>query len=489
MRTIKNLLYNTIYQLFAILIPLITSPYISRILGAENLGTYLYTQTIAGYFGLFATLGIFNYGSRYISGVRNSDIEINRIFKEIVALQIFLSLILAINYIIFIVLISSNKMLLSIQLLYYLSIALDISWFYIGKEEFKAIIIRNIFIKIIIIICIFLFVHKKEDLLIYTLIMSLGSFSGQLILWINLKEKFKIKNINKKNIMHHLKSSLLLFIPIISINIYKLFDKLMLGYTLSNKYVAYYSNAEKFGTIAVGFIIAVNNVIFPKISYLIYNKQEKKANIILYFSIRIITILSIAMTFALAGCSIELAPVFYGNEFIVSGSLMHFLSPIIIMISINHTLTQLYFIPNNKEKIYSCFEVIGSIVNIILNFVLIPRIHVYGALISILFTEFLIMTMMTIVVNKEISFINIYIKTIPYIMTGILMYLSMRLIGGNYGISIKTIILQIIAGGIVFLVGTLVILFFIDKELKKFINDFLIMMNERRKLQKYVTSN
>jgi O-antigen/teichoic acid export membrane protein len=471
--------------MFVILIPLITSPYVSRTIGAENFGTYIYSQTIAGYFGLFALLGIINYGSRYISRVRNNSLQRNKILSEIVILQILLTVIFALSYIFFISIFTNIK-LLNIQAFYYFSVALDISWFYIGMEQFKTIIFKNIFIKVAMIICIFLFVHNKSDLLIYTFIMSFGLLCGQLILWLKLKEYIDFKYVNKLNIITHLKSSSTLFIPVIAINVYKLSDKLMLGFMLSHNYVAYYSNAEKFETIAIGFIISITNIMFPKITNLIYNRQEVKAKIILYFTIRIILILSIAMAFTLAGCSIELAPLFYGNEFMVSGRLMQFLSISIIIISLNQTLTQLYFIPTNKEKIYTRYVIIGSIINIIINFMFIPKLYAYGAIIGTISTEFLVMIMMIITV-KEIDFLRIFIKTIPYLFTGIIMFLLMRFIGVYFGIKIRTIILQIFVGCFVFLMGSYTSLLLIDKELKELAEELL--KNKKRKAKKYVAIN
>jgi O-antigen/teichoic acid export membrane protein len=134
----KNYLYSVIYQIFNILIPLITAPYISRVLGAEGIGTVSYAHSIALYFGMFGMLGLNNYGNRTIAANRNDKNNISKIFWNIYTLQVITTSIMLIAYIIFVsAFFKENKVIAYLQILYLISTVLDINWFFFGMEQFK----------------------------------------------------------------------------------------------------------------------------------------------------------------------------------------------------------------------------------------------------------------------------------------------------------------------------------------------------------------
>ena len=161
----KNLAYNVAYQVLAIVLPLVTAPYVSRVLGAEGLGTYSYTYSIAYYFGLVGMLGVTNHGSRSIALVKGDKEKVSQAFSNIYAVQLASTFLALVVYLLFILtLFNGVKLIAVIDALFVLSYLLDINWLFFGIEQFKITVTRNTIIKVVTAVCIFLFVKTRTDL-------------------------------------------------------------------------------------------------------------------------------------------------------------------------------------------------------------------------------------------------------------------------------------------------------------------------------------
>lgn len=180
----KNFLYNAFYQVLTLILPLITTPYISRVMGAERVGVYSYAYSIAYYFGMFILLGTNNYGNRTIASVRDDKKILSKTFWSIYAMQLFLGLFVSTVYLMYVFVIAEEQMMALLQIIYLISVALDISWFFFGIEQFKLTVTRNTIIKILTVVAMLLFVKSIDDLYIYALIMVGSSLISQIFLWI-----------------------------------------------------------------------------------------------------------------------------------------------------------------------------------------------------------------------------------------------------------------------------------------------------------------
>ena len=245
----KNFLYNAFYNILVLILPIITAPYISRVMGAEKIGVYSYSYSIVSYFGLFILLGLSNYGNRTVASVRENREKLSKTFCAIYGMQIIMGLLVILLYLIYIIYFSSNKTMAIIQLIYLLSVTLDINWFFFGLEQFKLTVTRNTIIKIITMILIFTFVNNKNDIYIYAIIMQIGPLTGQLILWRFLKKYIDISIPCISDIKKHIKPNIVLFIPVIALSLYTIMDKVMLGLLSNMIEVGYYENANKLTTI------------------------------------------------------------------------------------------------------------------------------------------------------------------------------------------------------------------------------------------------
>ena len=190
----QNLVYNFLYQLFALIIPLITAPYVARIIGAEGLGIYSYWYSMALYFIYFAMLGLANYGNRVIAKNSETQESISRNFSSVYYFQVINCFIVVIAYIIFsFIFVKENKLISEITTITVLSSIFDVSWLFFGLQEFKITTIRQFIVKTVVLISIFTFVKKESDLPLYTLIMALSYFASSFTLWLMMWKKISFK--------------------------------------------------------------------------------------------------------------------------------------------------------------------------------------------------------------------------------------------------------------------------------------------------------
>ena len=269
-----NLIYNMIYQVLILILPLITTPYISRVVGVEGVGIYSYYYSIALYFSYFAMLGISNFGNRKIAKNRDDNEKRNKVFSSVYALQLISSSIILVLYLLFSLLIINENEIIAIVMIFYVGASVfDVSWVFFGLEEFKITSLRQIIIRILTLIFIFGLVKNKSDLTLYSLIMALGNFISALSLWIIVWKRVKWRKISFSDIKENIRPCIILFIPIIATSIYRQMDKIMLGNIINMSEVGFYENAEKLISISLGVISSFSAVIMPKISNLISKEQ------------------------------------------------------------------------------------------------------------------------------------------------------------------------------------------------------------------------
>ena len=449
----QNLIYNTIYQISVLILPFVTAPYISRVIGAKGLGTYSYYNSIALYFVYFAMLGIANYANRLISKNSNDCEILNEKFSSVYYLQLITSTIVVLAYIGFITFfVKENQIVPTIMLFHVTSAIFDVSWLFFGLQEFKITSIRQLIIRIISFISIFVFVKTKSDLWIYTLIMSLSYFASAVSLWIMMWKKVSLKKCNYKQITTHIKPCLILFIPIIASSIYRLMDKIMIGQFCDMTNVGYYENAEKLIFISSGILGAICTVIMPRISNLIANKKEEEAKNIFNVSIVFCMFLAFAIAFGIAGVSKEFIPLFFGNDFINSINISILLCVSLPFMIWSMVIRNLYLIPYELDKIYVKSVIAGAIVNFVINFALIPILGVYGAAIGTIMADICLALYQTYPIRDKID-IKLFIKyVIIYIVVGGVMIVGIEIVKYLISSKILSLILEIIIGGLIYII-------------------------------------
>lgn len=420
----KNFTYNIAYQILILIIPLITAPYISRVIGAEGQGIYSYTYSIAQYFVLFAMLGLNNYGNRTIARVRDDKEKLSKEFWSIYGLQTITTTIMLILYVFYILFFdNSYKMYNTIQLVYVFSTMFDINWFFFGMEKFKLTVIRNTIIKILSACSIFIIVKSKEDLILYMLIMVGTSLISQLSLWTFLKKYIFFVKPTWNSIKKHIKPNAILFVPVIAVSIYKMMDKIMLGNLSNISNVGYYENAEKIVNIPNSIITALGTVMLPRMSNLVANGKNTKIREYIDKSMEFILFLSIPITLGLIAIGKNFAPLFFGESFAKTGEIIQYLAITLIFISWANVIRTQYLIPNGKDKPYIISVFLGAVVNFIINSLLIPKYDAIGAAIGTIFAEMVVMLYQTYTVRKELNIKKYFKYFLKFLASALVMYI------------------------------------------------------------------
>lgn len=450
-----NFIYNSFYQILLILFPLVTTPYLSRILGSEGIGHYSYSYSVAYYFVMFITLGLNNYGNRTIAAIRHDKLNLSKNFFSIFYMQLFFGIVVSTIYLVLCILLYKN-IYSYIFILYVLSAILDINWFFFGLEEFKLTVSRNIIVKIISIICIFIFVKDSNDVWLYCLIMSGSFFLSNILLWPFLKKYVFFVPVTIHDIIKHVKPNLILFIPVIAISMYKMMDKIMLGNLSTITEVGFYENAEKVINIPLALINSLGTVMLPRMSHIMSNdNQNSQIKKVLWFSLLFAVFITVPISLGIIGVSNEFVPVFYGPGYEKCISLFTILLPSSIFVAIANVIRTQILIPLKKDNIYIISVCLGAITNLLINYVLIPKYGSVGAAIGTFFAELVVCGYQFLKIKKMYSIF----KAIPYMLPFIIFGCNMLYILNILNLSFSPVIIifiKIIIGAIIYLIPSLI---------------------------------
>ena len=449
----KNFAYNVAYQLLLLVLPLITTPYISRVLGSGGLGTYTYTYTIANYFVLAAMLGVKNYGNRSVAAVRDDRKLLSRTFWEIYGLQLLCSLTATAAYVVYVsAFVREYQLIAALQGIYVLSGLMDISWLFFGAEQFRVTVMRNIAIRLINLACIFLFVKSRGDLWLYTLIMTLGMVFSQGYLWMYVKRLVDWRRPKLRDLGKHMIPELILFVPIIAVSLYTMMDKVMLGAMSTMRQVGIYEGAYRILSIPTGVITALGTVMLPRMSNLAAKGKVKESERYIYNSMQFAMFLASGMMFGIAGIAEDFVPLFLGEEYHSCVLLIRVMAPTVPFIAWANVIRTQYLIPNHKDKSYIISVMLGAAVNLVVNALLIPRMQALGAVIGTVCAEGSVCISQTVMVRSKLKIARYLKDTGMYFVFGIVMFLVIQAVHGLKCETVLSLAVEIIAGGGVYAV-------------------------------------
>lgn len=448
----KNFIYNIIYQILVLILPLVTVPYVSRILGADGVGIYSYTYSIAYYFMIIAMLGLNNYGNRTIAKVRDDKEKLSKEFCSIYALQLIISIIMIICYLLYVVIFNNQyKLIAFIQIMYVISSMFDINWFFFGIEKFKLTITRNTIIKILSLIFIFIFVKTPDDVWKYTAILAGSTLFSNIILFSFLHKYVRFVKVGRRDIFKHFKPNLVMFLPVIAVSIYKIMDKIMLGILSTVTEVGYYENAEKITQVPIAIITALGTVMLPRVSNMLSNNKEEEVKKIIGKTMPFILFLAFPMVFGICAVSKDFSLIFFGNEFEKCGLLIQLLSITIIFLSWGNVIRTQYLIPKEKDKEYVISAFLGAIVNFIMNCIFIPKYTSIGACIGTIAAEFIVMCYQSWVVRKELPLKEYMLNSLGFFIKAIIMFIIIMPLGKQIkNNDLLRIVVQVLIGVIVY---------------------------------------
>lgn len=448
-----NYIYQVTYQLLGVLLPMITSPYISRVLGAEGIGIYSYTYSIASYFVLVAKLGIHVHGNRSIAAVRDNQSKLNQTFSDLLFLHVSISFFVLLIYIGYALLYPSKyKLIIWVQIFYVIGEMLEVDWLFFGLENFRMTVVRNSMLKFFTLIAIFLFVHNESDVVVYCAVLSISTALSQAIMWLFVPQVVCLVKPDFTSIPRHFRSLISMFIPSLAVSLYKVMDKIMIGIFSNTTQVGFYENSEKVINISLGFVTALGTVMLPRMTNLAVKGDTQKIEKTIDTSMHFIMILSIAMTFGIIGIADIFMPVFYGEEFKKCNSLLIALSLSMPFTSFANVLRTQFLIPNHHDFIYQSSVISGAILNLLVNTLLIPYFGAMGASLGTIAAEAIVCIIQSLYSRKYLP-IKKYIRDIvPFVIIGLIMCFVVNLIGKWMGSAILTLLTQIILGVAIYII-------------------------------------
>lgn len=427
-KLIQNYVYNTLYQILILLAPLITTPYISRVLGATNIGIYQYSQSIASYFVLLGAVGTSLYGQREIAYLSDKPEERSTAFWEIEVFRLITTLFCSVLYYCLFCTHESHSQIFRILTLEVIATAFDISWLYMGMENFRLTVVRNTIIKVTGIICVFLFVKSPEDVDVYTFAVTAPLFLGNISLWFSLKKTIVKTHLTMRKLFRGIKKRLWaifsLFLPQVAMDVYLLLDKTMIG-LLGRAFdqVGYYSEAQKIVKIALAVVTSLGTVMLPTMSALFAkgNYEEIKKKIVIAF--RFIYMLSFAMMFGIIAVAPKFVPIFFGDGYDPVVYLMILISPILVIIATSNVIGRQFLLPTNQQKGFTISIIAGAGVNLILNFLFIPLWDAVGASVATVIAELAVTGVQCWFVRKQIPLKQCFMSGSRYALFGAVMFL------------------------------------------------------------------
>ena len=404
MKSLKvNLFYNILLNVSTIIFPLITAPYVARVLEPDGVGIFNFSNTYASYFALVALLGIPTYGIREVSKLRDDKSELSRLLSELMSIAGITTITVSIVYVssLFIV----NQLNENYVIFFMAGFAVylapfKINWYYQGLEEFGFITLRTLIIRIISIICLFIFVKQKEDVVIYVILNVAGGVIGDIWnffrMWRSgVKPKFTMQGLKK-----HLKPLLILFSSTIAISIYTTLDTLMLGFMKNYSEVGYYNSATHLSRAILYITTSFSAVAVPRVSYFSKNNDFGNITNLLNKSFSFVAFVAFPLAIGMMCVASVFVPIFYGVKFEGAVIPLIILSLLIIIISLNNLTGNQTLIGMGYDKLFFYSVLTGTISNFILNFILIPFWGAVGASISSVAAEFLVLTTMIYFIYK-----------------------------------------------------------------------------------------
>jgi len=445
-KIIENIFYQVVFQIIAIIMPIITVPIVAKSFGPSNLGVISYVSTVCSYFRYLLDFGIGNYGVKEIALHREDKKELSKSFFSLVYFHIFFSISAILLFLLFSIN-NKNFYIYFIMLFTILSYVIDISWFFSGIENFKAITICNALMRIIVFLLIVISINDSNDFYTYIWILSLNSFFLSLSLWFFLNKQVYFVKPNFNEIFKHFFPMRNYFISMVLRNGYLSIPILFMKKFSSNKSIGIYSSGYNLINVIYVLILTIVVSTSPRIFH-IANKNREKMILNISYIIEVLFFIIVFCYFCIVGVCDKFIIWFFDDRFAQLNIFFPIVSLILFTMPIINVLHYHYLTAIDKVSISNKIYLFNSILTIVICFLLIPKYKLFGAMlskvISDLFLLFLSYRYMKRRENISISIKNLFI----YLIIGLSMFAIIKLVGKNLNPDILTTSFQIFVGGI-----------------------------------------
>ena len=455
---IKNFSYNLSYQILALFLPIITTPYITRVFTRDTIGLLSVTEANCSYFVLLGMLGITLLGPREIAKCLGNKEILTDTFFDIYRIQFIAHIIAGIIYICYCG-VTGKSSIAYMYLLYLTASMFDISWFYIGIEEFKAISFRNVFVKLVSFAMLFLCVRKENDIYVYIETMYIPQMIINIYMWGLLIKKyifFEAKRIViAKN--NYIKEALSLFVPQVASSIYTVLDKTILGMYTTYSTVAIYTQGQTLLRLILAIVPCFSRVMSPRISYYIAKKADDEIQKYMEMSANVIGYLSFLLFFGVLSYSQLFIDWYLPSAYKQTGEVLKICSPIILAVSGANLFSIQYLIPLGKQNKYTFSIIVSTIVNMSINFALAPIWGIYGVCLGSVIAEITGFLIQMQYARKTLNLISMFRNYPSYILSGGIMYIISQKMDKYYDSNIIKLAMLICISGCIYIIVTYII--------------------------------
>ena len=401
-----NFIMNAILTMSSVIFPLITVPYVSRVLLDVGTGKVTFATSIVTYFMMFAQLGIPTYGIRACANVRDDKEELSRVTHELFFISMvmtILSYILLAAAIIFVPRLREDKTLMIVTSFMIILGTIGVEWLYKGLEQYSYITIRSIIFKAISVIAMFFLVRAESDYVMYGAITVFASSASYVMNLINVRKYITLKPVGGYNLKRHFKPIAVFFAMACATTIYTNLDNVMLGFMKTDSDVGLYNAAVRVKTILVSLVTSLGTVLLPRASYYVEHGMMDEFKVIARKALNFVFLAAAPLALYFVIYAREGILLLMGDAFADSTAPMQIIMPTLLLIGITNILGIQILVPLGREKIVLYSEIAGAVVDVVINALLIPGMGASGAAIGTLVAEAVVLAVQAAALRKEVA--------------------------------------------------------------------------------------
>lgn len=435
----KNFLYNFLLTGSNFLFPLLTFPYLSRILGADGLGVCNFITSYGQNYIIVAAVGIPVYGIREIARIGNDLEKRSKVFFEILTIHFLFTLFLLLIYIISIFLFDDLHRYKEIALIGGSLILLNvfsIEWLFSGVSNFKYITLRSLLVRLLSLLSIFIFVKSKNDLVIYFIILVVTVLCTASIDVYSAKSFISTKvKISRKGVLSHIKPVTFLGIYMVLTSIYSVLPSTLLGFLSTKASVGYYYGANKIIRMIISVFSTLTTVMVPKVNSIFDENGSKDYFKLIDKSINVVISFGIPITFAVYLLANPLVMLLAGKGFVNSILVIQIMAPVILIVAFSQVFVLLILSVNRKDTAMMLLAAVGMLASLIINILFIPKFSQIATAFSQLIAEGAVMFLAFYLSRKCMAFhfpVKKFMLNILFVMPfAFITYGAMRVIQNN----------------------------------------------------------
>lgn len=446
LKQVWNYIYNASYQLLVIASALVTTPFLARSLGPGALGIYGYIVSVAAIVQTITLLSLYTYGCRQIAYCRDTPSEVNRVFWELFYLRLLLGFIGSVIYFIFAEL-SQYKILFAIYYPWIIANIIDVTWLFIGHEDMKIVVFKNIVVKVLCVVCIFVFVGNGGGLLAYLIIMSVNTLLGNLAVYPQLKQYVGKPDVSPGFVFRDFKGALKLFIPEVTPTLTHRINHLTMGQVLNTEDdIAFYDQGEKIVNIPSSLVTAMNSVVMPRIANDHAQQRSRSVEEYVIWAGSAALMIAIPLSVGVASVAERLVPWFFGPGYDRVVPVIQLMSPVIVVDSLIGTIGSQFLTATDGARALNFSNGIGLVINVVLNLLLIPTTGCVGAVLSTVLARVTILVIQFLATYKSLDYIRIGQSALRYGAASFAMAITIAIVGKLVTGNIICTAIQIVVG-------------------------------------------